>query len=491
MNIKSSLKNLASDSVIYGLSGVLTKFISLFLTPLYTRIFTPDDYGVIGILANGYVFITILLVFAMDNSTARWFYDTESFHHRKQIINTWFWFYLVLSLGSAILLFFSAHYWAQMFLPEYADSYLYIRLIALTLVFVVLPSVATNILRFERKPKSAVFLSLFQALSLIFFNVLYVLLLKWGIVGVYYAQLSSVIFTLPLAIYLIKYWIGSPKWFTLQKFKEMVSYALPFIPASIGFWVVNLSGVFFLNEYVTKNEVGLFQIGISIAAVAGIATMAFQQAWSPFSFSILNQKNSKEIYAAAFTFYVLGIGFLCTIISLFAYEALIILTTPLYYGASLVAGILVFNYFLMGLTNIAGLGASIAKKTAPLGTISLISSAILISLNFLLIPYYGKEGAALAICFAQLIIPLYMFRKSQKYFFIPYDFKKNILVLLSFVVCVIVSIILKHDNFFLSILIKLALLSITSAIVFYLNKEDLIKIKVILYKKFNSAVPQR
>jgi O-antigen/teichoic acid export membrane protein len=48
--IKSGLNRLVSSSLVYGISGTLQRFISFFLLPLYTRVLTPEDYGVIALL---------------------------------------------------------------------------------------------------------------------------------------------------------------------------------------------------------------------------------------------------------------------------------------------------------------------------------------------------------------------------------------------------------------------------------------------------------
>lgn len=482
MSVLKSLKNLGSDSLIYGFSGILTRFIGVFLTPVYTRIYTVEDYGVIGILTNSYMLVSVVLVLAMDNSTARWFYDTEISEERKKIINTWLWFYLGASLLASIFFLFTSSYWAELILQDYADGAFLIKLLALTLPLFVLPSIGVNVLRFERKAKRAVFLSIYQSLILIGFNILFVVILRKGVAGVYYAQLCGAILTVPLATYFLYSWIGFPSWFDWVKFKEMFTYALPFVPASLGYWVVNLSGVFFVNEYLNKNEVGLYQIGISIAAVAGLATTAFQQAWSPFAFSIINQPNSKKVYAASLQIYVLCVGLICSVISVFAHEALVILTTPDYYDATVVASILTFNYLLMGLSNVSGLGAAIAKKTAPMGIVSLVSAVVLICLNFMLIPYLGKEGAALSICLAQIVIPLYMFWKSQKYYFIPYDFIKNTLILGIFITVVLISYLIPPFTFIISFTINIALIFTALLMIALLIKKELMIIKNSIFK---------
>ncbi len=485
MSLFVQIKRLLSDSVIYGLSGVFTRFISIFLTPIYTRIYTPDDYGVISILTNGYILISIILVFSLDASTARWFYETDSIDRRKKVINTWIWFYFFSSIFFGAVLYFSAGFLQRSFLPYHEEGELYIQLISFCLPMIVWSTIAINVLRLELEAKKSVALSIIQSLVLIGFNVLFVVILRWGLSGIYYAQLISTVLVLPLSYYFIRKWVGSPAWFDASLFRGMFKFAIPFIPASLGYWVVNLSGVFFLNEFLDQKEVGLYQIGISIASVAGLATTAFQQAWSPFAFSILNQPNARQVFALSLQVYLLLVGMFCTFISVFSLEALKVLTTPDYYDATIVASILTFNSLLIGLGSISTIGATIQKKTTPVGVIHLVSSVVLVSLNFLFIPWIGKEGAALAVCFSQLLIPVYMFWKSQQYYHIPFDFLKNALILLIFVTVVLASYWITSDSFFISVLLKSILLAIAAGLISILIRKELMTFKNLISSRFN------
>jgi O-antigen/teichoic acid export membrane protein len=484
VSLLSNIKRLLSDSVIYGLSGVLTRFISVFLTPIYTRIYTPDDYGVISILTNGYILVSIILVFSLDASTGRWFYDTNSVDKRKKVINTWIWFYFFSSLLFGALIFFSAGYLQIRFLPNQSEGAFFIQMIALCLPLTVWSTVAINVLRLEMEAKKSVALSLIQSLLLIGLNVFFVVILRWGLSGIYYAQLISTVFLIPISYYFIRKWIGGPRWFDTSLFQGMFKFAVPFIPASLGYWMVNLSGVFFLNEFLDQKEVGLYQIGISIASVAGLATTAFQQAWPPFAYSIIHQPNAKQVFAISLQVYLLLVGMFCTFISVFSLEALKILTTPDYYGATLVASILTFNSLLIGLGSISTLGATIEKKTSPVGLIYLFSSLVLVGLNFLLIPMIGKEGAAFAVCISQLIIPAYMFWKSQQYYFIPYDFLKNAFILMVYVAVVFASYWINTDSFLFGVLLKLGLLILAAGLISLLIRKELFIVKNMLVSRF-------
>ena len=489
MGSLKNLKSLASDSVIYGMAGVLTRFLGVLLTPLYTRVYHPEDYGIFGILNNGYALITIVLILALDNSTARWFYDTKDRDFRKSIINSWLWFYLLFSLIIGIFFFLTSNFWSRLIFennPETAD---YIRLLSFNLPVVVLTVVATKVLRFEKKAKETVFLTLLQGVLLILLNVLYVLYLQQGLKGAFVAKLITSIALVPVSIYMIRSWIGTIRFFNLGILKQMIRYSLPFLPAGLAIWVINLSAVFFLNGYVSKEEIGLFQIGFAIASFAGLFTSSFQQAWMPFAYSIMEDDDAKQTYAKVLLVYILVVGFGTMLISVFSLEALMIIATPSYYGAATVASILTFSTLFLGLTSIADLGSSIAKKTAPLGIIYSLSAGVLIVLNLILIPIWGKEGAAMAICLSQLITPILVFKISQKYYFIPYDFKRAVLIFNLMVIVALGGSAIHMDSWVYTVLLKsLLIISFLAILAFFLRKEIQTIIDQIRYKLIKRAI---
>ena len=49
--LKAPLFRLAKGSLIYGVGGMLQRFMSLLLLPFFTSVLTTEDYGVIALIA--------------------------------------------------------------------------------------------------------------------------------------------------------------------------------------------------------------------------------------------------------------------------------------------------------------------------------------------------------------------------------------------------------------------------------------------------------
>ena len=488
MTVIKNIKNLASDSMIYGLAGIATRVMGVVLTPLYTRVYSPEDYGVFGLVNNAYSLIALLLILSLDNSTARWFYDTEDYQYRKKIISTWFWFYLLISLVIGVFFFFSAPFWSQFIAYNSAESIGYIQILAFSLPVSVATVVATKVLRFDKKPKSTVLLTFLQALFLIIANVVFVLILNQGLTGAFTARLVAFVLMVPLSYYFLKRWLGGIKLADFRLLGKMIKYSMPFIPASLSIWIINLSAVFFLNGKVSDQDLGFFQIAFAIAGFSGIVVNAFQQAWSPFAFSIINQENAKETYGKILLAYLLLIGSLTLLASLFSLEALIIIATPAYYGAAAIASILVFSSLFAGLTNIADLGSAISKKTAPLGIVYSVSSVILVLLNIYLIPLYGVYGAAFAVCISQFLTPVFVFYFSQKSYPIPYDFGRAFgFMVLLFLVAFLGYYFSREHSMILSALIKIGTFGFFVLISILIFKREFLFLRKLILKRITKT----
>ena len=53
MSLLKNIKSLLSDTVLYGLSSVITQIAGLFLVPFYTKELSPEEYGIIATFCNG------------------------------------------------------------------------------------------------------------------------------------------------------------------------------------------------------------------------------------------------------------------------------------------------------------------------------------------------------------------------------------------------------------------------------------------------------
>jgi O-antigen/teichoic acid export membrane protein len=213
-----------------------------------------------------------------------------------------------------------------------------------------------------------------------------------------------------------------PRHFDWRRLGHMLRFALPLIPGALAFWIVNSSDRIFVQVYSTTSEVGLYQVGSYVASLVALVSLAFQQAWGAFAMSIHKQPEAKQVYAATFLAYWWLMCGMSTGLALLAPEALRILTTEQYAGASPVVGFLAFSYVMIGLVQIAAIGPTIARTTRPTGLAVVAAAVLNIVLNIALVPALGKTGSAIATLISQSIVPVYVFWRGQQLYPIPYRF---------------------------------------------------------------------
>jgi O-antigen/teichoic acid export membrane protein len=472
--LKKLIKQLAGESVIYGISGMVSRFIGIFLVPLYTRVLLPEDYGRLNLVNTTFYFISVLIVCALDNSAARWFYDTEEESDRKKTISSWFWFQLATSvLALFIITIFSAIF-SNIILKENTPILFIIP--ALGLLTTILPVILINWLRMSRKPLHTVIFTTVSVLLNIGFNIFFTLYHKMGVKGILLAAVISNSIVSLYALYTLRNWLLI-KYISKFRLKEMLKFALPLIPTSVAFWVLNGSSSYVLSHYYGKAEVGLYQIGNMLASVVTMIVGAFQMAWGPFAFSIINKPEAKKIYALVLTLYT---TLMCTMAlgtALFAQEGLMILTTSKYYSAQWVGGILAFNGIIYGFAYIAVMGISKVKTTTPIAFAVIVAAMLTAILYFILVPLLGKEGAALSTALGYIFVPVYVFYKSQKVWFIPYNFLLSISIISLSILSYIAYFFLSNSSYIHNLWVKIILF------ILYL-----IGIFIVVIKKYPSQI---
>lgn len=415
------LRQLAVESLVYGVAGAASSVIAIITVPIYTRIFAPDDYGAISLVTTTIALAAIVVVLALDNSAHRWYWDTEDEEHRKTSIASWFWCQLATSSSVGIALLASAPYLARALGDGSDDLGTLFRIAALSLPLMTFTRVANGWLRLQRKAASAAGFAVALAVLTAGASIFFVVVMRLGIRGVFLGQLTAYAVTAAVALMLLKDWIH-PRWFEAKRLREMLRFALPLVPAAISLWVVNLLDRYFINLWSTKSELGLYQVGYQLSAVVALGTSAFQQAWGPFALSLQHDEEGPATFARVLLVFLWVTSLVCAALTIFASEILSVFATPAYAGAASVVGYLSFSYMMIGLMYIAALGPSLARTTKPIAAAVTIAAVLTVLLNILLTPSLGKEGAAIATLVSWAVVPLYLFRRAQELHYIPYRF---------------------------------------------------------------------
>jgi O-antigen/teichoic acid export membrane protein len=414
------VRQLAGETVVYGLAGTLTRFIGVFLVPLYTRAFTPSEYGGLALITSVVGLLTTFSVLGLDNASARWFYDTADAARRRSVIASWFWCQLSVALVIALVVSVLARPVTARAMGSVAFAPA-LALAAWTVPLWAFTKVAGNWLRYERRPWTTAVFFAASSLATIVLVVWCVLGAGLGINGVFGGQLAAGALTALVAVLLARSRLAV-RHASRAVLGQMLTFGLPLVPAAVASWVTASSDRFIVQWYHGREEVAVYAVAIAVASIVTLAVSAFQLAWGPFAFSILDHADAHRIYGRVLTSYLFVGAWLCTAVSLFAPELVAVFTTAAYAGAPRAVPYLAFAQLAIGATYIGVLGPSILKRSGPIALSIFLGAALNVALNLVLVPHLGMTGAAISTLVAYLAAAVFLFLVSQHLYPLPYRF---------------------------------------------------------------------
>lgn len=421
-----SLRKVFGHSAIYGLGSILTKLASFLLLPLYARALAPAEYGVwasLALLASG---TSILLDLGMTNAIFR--FAPEATDGQKKLVGAT----LALTVVFGVILVGAGLVGAQplvrfvfgLSIPGLAGLF---QVQLLSVFFRALMNLPLTYMRVNQEPVRSVAWSTCITLATLGLNVYFVAWLKMGIWGIVWAELVVVAVVTVLLV---------PRWavrhlaaFDSRVARVLLGYGLPFVPTLIASWVLDLSDRLLLERLSTMDQVGLYAVGYKLGMITMLASTAFTAGWGPFMVQMSTSKDGRQGYATVFQLYLALATSVALATTLFAKPILVVMSSPAYYSAWRVVGLVSFSYVLNGLYAIGLTGVALSKRSAFQPVIVGAAAVTNVLLNLWLIPRWGIMATALTTLLAYCLMTVGTLWVSQRLYPIPYRFGQAILVL--------------------------------------------------------------
>ncbi len=393
--LKDYVKRVSKDAVVYGFGNAVLSAISLFLVPIYTRIFSTADYGVLDIIATASSLLSVLLPLGLSAAVFRFYHDHDEYG-KKELVSTGFWYQFIVPLVICVLGALVARPISRLlFGPDRADRYAtFLAVSLLTVPFNVMMRMPITIMRLNFQKVRYNLLVLGRALFQTAITIILVIFLRKGLAGVFVSGLVSAILFSGVGFALTSRHVKLT--FSRAHFRLLLGFGVPMIPASLSRWIMASADRFFLVKMTSLHEVGLYSVGLKLAGLQAFLFMAFQLAWSPIAYSSYRKPEADRVFRKVFLYFLLLSSTTGMLLSLFSLEALKILTRPAYYGGHRVVGILAFARVLHAAFYMGSMGIAFANKMKYYALSVACGALLNLLLNFLLVPPFGMMGAAVA-----------------------------------------------------------------------------------------------
>lgn len=432
----SRLRELVSDSLIYGISSVFARFVNYLLVPFHTDVFHPARFSIVGLVYAAISLLNVLFTLGMESAYIRYGKDRER-------AATLFRSLQVLLLGVASLLAGGLWLAEPMALPLFnldeSVSGIYLMMIGI-LWFDTLSIVPFAELRLARRTWLFASLKSVHVVLNLVLNFWLILGAGVGIEAVFISNLIAsmlvtlIVWAVTAPLFLQGSWNRSAAWNALQ-------FGWPFVPAGVGYAMNETLDRFFLNAMdpervmqlygpdATPEEItGIYNACYKLAVFMLLFIQMFRMAWQPFFMRYSDAEDSPKLFAQAFYGFNLVAAALFLFVSLFASE-LVQIRIPIldatligraYWSGLEIVPFLMLAYWFHGWYIHFSAGIFIAEKTRLLPLITLGGGLITVVANTILVPLAGMTGSAWATVMSYGAMALALWAYSRRHFHVPY-----------------------------------------------------------------------
>ena len=487
---------LFSLSSTYSLGNISQIAVAVLLLPLYTSYLTPADYGILALMDLTILLITKLVVPPLNNALNRFYYK-PGYQERNGILlfNLLLVLLMLITLLAVAYWFFSDFLTRLLFEGDQTMRHV-VQIYGAVLALECLTSFLLAYVSLRELAKYLVFLSL-SKLILSTGLIIYLLTVQeLGILAVIYGQ----IFGLCLLTVMILPVILSKSTFRLSLgiVKEPLQFGYPMIISGYSNLLLESGDRYILNMLSSVSNVGLYSFGYKIASLLNTALIVpINMAIFP---TIYQQENDPEeqkrfIATTATYYYIIAIS-MALGVALLARELIMLLAARSeFWPAWIVVPVIAFSYVQHGLGRFFKWGALLRNKTFHLSMMVLVSAAVNIGLNFLMIPRWGILGAAFATLIAYEVWNVLRLYYSIKFYGLHFELGRLGHITLIGVGLYTLSLLVADTGTLVTdILIKLVLLSTFFPLLyltgFFVSEEKLYmqEIKLKTFAKIKAAI---
>lgn len=424
---------------------MLGRMINYLLVMLHTTLFVPAE---LAVQVQLYAFTGIALVvytFGMETAFFRFARDqADRARYYNLILSA---VLLVSAILSGALLLASPYIAAWMGYPGTGHL---VRWFAWIIAADAITSIPFARLRLEEKSRKFVAIKFGSILLLVALNLLFLVVFRDIYEGKYleflrpavsvlydperaadYIILSNLISSLLVVPLLGKEFLNFRFVFSPALFRPVWVYAFPILLMNLGAVINLMFDRVFLKELLpegfypgrtTEEAIGIYGQCFKLSIFMNLAIQAFKYAAEPFFFSRGTDKNAPPVFARIMKWFIIVCSVMWVAISVnLDVLAHFFLKRSIYHEGVEVVPWLLAGFLFLGVYYNLSAWFKLTDKTEYGTYLSLTGAAVVIVLNYVLVPAWGYLGCAVAFASSSFIMMVLCYYFGQKYYPVPYQ----------------------------------------------------------------------
>lgn len=446
----------------YLIASLATKALAFISIPVYTRLLTTNDYGVVSIFLSVVGLLNSLFTLGCDCAISRYYFEKKNLSDFRSFVSTSvFLSILIFVINSSLFCLFVDAISLETKLPT-GTVYLIIPVVLFNIIGLLFEQIYNP----QKKSEIIAKLSLFRVYIGFACSITFILLLDYD---KYFGQIGGQI---AAGIILCLFWVRKIKpylrfSFSMSHVRYILLYSLPLIPYSMSGALIEQFGKLSIGSRYSVSDAGYYSLALSISGLVAVIIGVTHQAWNPYYFEYMNNKNYLQHdrdQNRIFRITILG-G-----ISLAALGSEIgwVLAKSNFTSSLYLIPVFVVGYIFYQLAYVYMRNFGYARKTIYSTVTVLLSGLVNISLNMYAIPHWGELGAAMS------FVSSYIFMAFMSWCLNKYVLKfhttqlKIFLIPLSICLPFFAAIFyLKFDSYFFSLTFRILIIVVVAFILFW------------------------
>lgn len=404
------------SAIVYLFATVFTRGLAIITTPIFTRIMTTDQVGMVNLYSSWYSMITVVSTLALTSggfSIALREFEKE----RDQYVSSVLSLTSIVAIGLALVYSFSITFWNDVTgLPTH---------LMLLLLFGLLVAPARDFWlsrqRFEYRYKLSGTVTVFSAIFASGLAVAAVLYAN----NIGYSDIASVrlfanyfiIYGVAFIIWLSIFWQGRC-FYSSKYWRFSLQLSLPLIGYSIASQILSVSDRMMISKMVGNSAVGIYGTLYTVSSLSLMVWMAINSSFEPYLYQNMENPKSK---IKKLSMSMLGMYSLAAILLVYlAPEIVRILATEEYYKGIYIMPPVAGGVYFIAVSNLYSDILVYLKRTKLIMVSSAIAATLNVILNYIMIEMYGYMAAAYTTLLSYVVMAVLLSIWANR------EFKKHI-----------------------------------------------------------------
>lgn len=381
----SKYSKLAKNTSIFFIANFGSKVLSFLLVRFYTELLTTAEYGIIDLLNTTASLAFPIVTLCITEAVLRFSIDDEE--NRGKILTNGL---LITVIGNAVFVI-AAPLLSK--IQVFQDNTAWIFYLTIS------NSLYTILAHFSRgigKSKLFAASGLIHTVLQLGLNIVFLVFFQWGIKGYLIASVLSNAVT-GIIIFLVG---RLHKYVFLnldgKYLKKMLVYAIPLIPNSVFWWIMQSSNRYVITYMLTSADNGLYAVANKIPTLITTISTIFFQAWQISAVEEANSQSKSAFYTNVFNALSMFVILVASAVMVVLRPVYKILTEATYYAGWTSTPFLLCATVFSCYASFLGTNYVAMKKTKGVFLTTVVGALANLIFNFLLTPVIGIRGTALA-----------------------------------------------------------------------------------------------